>query len=293
MIQPGHPLELSAQPKPGALLGRVKNLKEKLRGGERNPSPTQPYPAVDLVYWVPPGRGWVNFGDELSRALVSLMLARRGFTLEDETAAPAQLMALGSILHFAQTGAVVWGSGVNGTKADWHHTFTELDVRAVRGPYTQEFLRRRGITVPDVYGDPGLLTPLLVGDRFSRSEEYPVGVLHHFSDQPATFEKGVYYIDPGRSWNAVIADILKCSLIVSSSLHGVIVAEAFGIPARYFRHSPSEAMLKYRDYYEGTGRPSFSFATSVAEGVEMGGETPPVFDPQPLMSAFPYDLWRL
>lgn len=42
----------------------------------------------------------------------------------------------------------------------------DLDVRAVRGPRTRDFLAGRGISTPAVYGDPGLL----VGHRWRRDE---------------------------------------------------------------------------------------------------------------------------
>lgn len=291
MIKPLYALEISKVPRPVGVVATLKALKDRLKGGERQVAALEPYAAVDLVNWVPPGRKWVNFGDELSRALVALMLARRGYTTADETPKRVQLLGLGSILHFADEGATVWGSGVNGTKAEWHHAFTTLDVRAVRGPYTQEFLNRRGIHVPDIYGDPGLLTPLLTGNRFSRRHIHAVGVIHHFSDKIEEPVAGTRYINPLGSWNSVIQQVLDCDFVVSSSLHGIIIAEAFGIPARYFRQHEREGILKYRDYYEGTGRADFLFARSVEEALEMGGERSPAFDPMPLLQAFPYDLW--
>jgi len=65
-----------------------------------------------------------------------------------------------------------------------------------------------------------------------------------------------------------------------------------GVPILAIENSGgAEDLFKYRDYYEGTGRSEFTFATSVEEGIEMGGERPPVFDPAPLIAAFPFDLW--
>ena len=98
-------------------------------------------------------------------------------------------------------------------------------------------------------------------------------------------------ISPLSGWNRCVAAILRHDLILASSLHGLIIAEAYGIPARYVRLSEEENLFKYRDYYAGTGRPNFSYARSVAEGLEMGGEPSPIFDPEPLMRAFPFELW--
>jgi pyruvyltransferase len=98
-------------------------------------------------------------------------------------------------------------------------------------------------------------------------------------------------VSPLGSWNRRIDAILEAELVLASSLHGIIVAEAFGIPARYVRLSSAEAEFKYRDYYEGTGRFAVEFATSIEEGREMGGAAPLSFDHRALMNAFPIDLW--
>jgi pyruvyltransferase len=79
--------------------------------------------------------------------------------------------------------------------------------------------------------------------------------------------------------------------VVASSLHGVVVAEAFGVPARFVRLSETESLLKYEDYLLGTGRTDEPFAKSIDEALDMGGMPPPRFDAEGLMAAFPFDLW--
>lgn len=254
--------------------------------------PDVPYDAVRLRYWVPPSKGLINFGDELSRVVMTAMLARRGFSPFDQAPAEKSLLVIGSILHTASEGSVVWGSGANvheGHERDYD--FTTLDVRAVRGPRTAEFLRKRGIRVPDVFGDPAVLLPELFAGRFAASGEFPVGIVPNWADRTRFEGCGYPVIDPMRAWNLCIEDILKCKFVLATSLHGLIIAESWGIPARYIRVSESEGTFKYHDYYEGTGRFDIRFARSIEEGLEMGGEVPPAFDRGPLMEAFPYDLW--
>jgi pyruvyltransferase len=215
-------------------------------------------------------------------------------TLGDETDRQRQLLAIGSILHFARDGAVVWGAGVNGKISPTAHKFHHLDVRAVRGPLTREFLIRRGISVPAIYGDPALLLPHLTSHRFAATRLLGPAFVPNLHDLPALKDidlAGVPVIAPTQSWNRCVNAILGHSLMLSSSLHGIIIAEAYGIPARYVRLTQHEHLYKYEDYYAGTGRPAFAYARSLAEGVEMGGERPPIFDPQPLLDAFPFDLW--
>jgi pyruvyltransferase len=270
-------------------------LKRSLQGPKRDeatPVARLPYPSVELTFWSPPEG--VNFGDFLSVVIVDLMLARKGMTRGDGAPAYRQLLAIGSTLHFAEDGAVIWGSGVNGKIPAERHRYSQLDVRAVRGPLTREFLLARGIPVPEVYGDPALLLPALTAGRFMPSRDLGpdyVPTLNDLRHLGETDLGAVPVISPMLAWNECVARILRHSLVLASSLHGIIVAEAFGVPARYVRLTEREGMLKYDDYYAGTGRPKFRLARSIAEGLEMGGERPPVFDPAPLLSAFPYDLW--
>ena len=97
---------------------------------------------------------------------------------------------------------------------------------------------------------------------------------------------------PTCNWRRFISRILTADLVISSSLHGIIVAEAFGIPSRLLRLTSAEPMLKYQDYYSGTGRNKFSYAHSIEDAQRMGGEELPQFDADGLLRAFPIDLWR-
>jgi pyruvyltransferase len=57
------------------------------------------------------------------------------------------------------------------------------------------------------------------------------------------------------------------------------------------RLSELENLFKYNDYYAGSGREKFEYATSVHEALEMGGEKSIHFDDDRLLKAFPLDLW--
>lgn len=87
----------------------------------------------------------------------------------------------------------------------------------------------------------------------------------------------------------MIAAIAASKLVVGSSLHAIVIAESFGVPARLVA-SGSESLFEYQDHYEGTGRPDFQVAPTIEDAMWMGGENFD-WDPVPLVNAFPIDLW--
>lgn len=269
-----------------------RQVRRKIHGPDFELWPQTPYPCVRTTYWHP--RGGVNFGDEISRIIVQLMLAQKGFTAFDETPRVRQLLTVGSVLHFASDDAVIWGTGINGNTPAHRHRFSRLDVRAVRGPRTRERLMQRGIAVPEIYGDPALLLPRLTAGRFQRQPLHRTGFvpnLHDMQHIPA-LPPDTVLISPLQSWSACIERIVECDFIVASSLHALVIADAYGIPARYVRLTPTEGLFKYEDYYEGTGRVAVPFATTLAEAHEMGGAPELEWNHVPLQDAFPFDLWE-
>jgi pyruvyltransferase len=240
---------------------------------------------------IPVRRAVNNFGDLLGPVLVRRMLDRLGIT-EDGAGPERRLVAVGSILHFAQQGDTVWGSGVNGKSFDMAYDFEDLDVRAVRGPLTAEFLRKRGIAVPEVFGDPGLLVGTLWDAQQLRGDGplHPVTVIPNLNDYPR-YQKDENTVDPRQPLETILRRIARSELVVGSSLHGVVIAESLGVPARLVR-SGSEPMFKYEDYYYGSGRASFSPADTVEAAIRAGGESPLDWGAQPLLDAFPSDLWK-
>ncbi|MBB5733947.1 pyruvyl transferase [Altererythrobacter atlanticus] len=270
------------------MFGRIREKLHRAPLRARRPVLEESYPHVEIFFWKP-AQG-LNFGDYLASAVTQRMLAAREI-LFDEPAPKARLFTIGSVLHFAATGDTVWGSGRNGKISSEQHPFADLDVRAVRGPLTQKFLMDRGISVPSVFGDPALLIPRLFPQRFKRrTQPGKIGVVPNLHDRDLLDRDDV--IDPMWNWGRVIDAICECEFIVSSSLHGLIIADAFGIPCSHVRLSETEPDFKYIDYCEGVGRSTFRSATSVEEALDAGPLSPPNFDAAPLLESFPYDLWE-
>jgi pyruvyltransferase len=259
------------------------------------PKPCEEYrlEPLPLFYWQE--NQAVNFGDYLSLLIVERIVGepvryyRKGKQWKER-----KLLALGSILSFAGEGDVVWGSGINGkllSKEAYH--FRHLDIRAVRGPLTRQFLMDHfSLECPEIYGDPALLFPRLFPEfqrAASPSQEYVV-IVHYLDFLPKDREgRIVYATDP---WDEVVRKILDSKFVISSTLHGVILAEAYGIPARLLRLSEKEPLFKFQDYYLGTGRATFQFAFSIPEALALGGEPSPQYDLDQLYHAFPFEFWN-
>jgi len=253
-----------------------------------------PGEGLPLYYWQQ--SSFVNFGDYLSVKLVERITGKlvkifKKKKLNNEK----KMLAIGSILVFALDEDVIWGTGLNGKRTDkFHFNFKNLDVRAVRGPLTRQFLKDHfQIDCPEVYGDPALLIPYFFPE-FERKQnpKYEYIIIPHYSEKiffpKEEYDNVVYPTDP---WDEVIEKITDSKFVISSSLHGIIVAEAFGIPARYLKITDNEPLLKYQDYYYGTNRPYFQYATSVEEALAMGGEAPFQCDLKKLYEAFPFEYW--
>ncbi|MDE3045693.1 MAG: polysaccharide pyruvyl transferase family protein [Verrucomicrobiota bacterium] len=255
---------------------------------------------LPLYYWnesLKQTEPYVNFGDYLSLKLVERIVNQPVYAFpKNPPRKVKKLLAVGSILVFAYDNDVIWGSGINGkTLTKQHYRFNHLDVRAVRGPLTRQFLMENfNIPCPEVYGDPALLFPYFFPE-FQRKENPS----REYIIIPNCFERSLFpkenpnVVHPTEPWNEVIEKILDSKFVISSSLHGIIIAEAYGIPARLLRppNTPNH-LFKYQDYYSGTKRPNFRYAISVEEALLMGGEPPFECDLQKLYEAFPFDYWE-
>ena len=235
------------------------------------------------------GRPVNNFGDLIGPLVVTSVLVEHGIR-PSRARRDCTLFSVGSVLHFARDNDVIWGAGVNGKVPADNYLFRSLDIRAVRGPLTRDFLLDRGMRVPDTFGDPALLLPRLVPDLFAGTarDQNPITVVPNFNDFPAYADEP-NVLDPRAPLEVCLRRIAASKLVVGSSLHGIVIAESLGIPARVIK-SGAEHPFKYEDYYRGTGRVGVEAAASVQEAIDMGGRDAAEFDADRLMAAFPFDL---
>jgi hypothetical protein len=212
-----------------------------------------------------------NFGDIASRDIVEAMLGR---PTEPITGGQRKLISIGSVIHTASQGDIIWGSGMKGTKMMLNENVKELRVHAVRGPLTLDMLRRHGIDISKVNHlfDPGCLIPHLFADQVARAREGAktggYRIIPHYRDDMVLRRKhyrhGQHFVSVDCTPMQMIEAIIGADRVVSSSLHGLIFAESLGIPACWLAPVGGEDDLKYYDYYYGTGR----FAVKRFEQIE-------------------------
>ena len=190
-----------------------------------------------------------NFGDVLTPPILRAFGYDPVWTSRDQ----ADLLCVGSIARFSLPGQVVLGSGIM-----WEHEWLNPGARylAVRGPRTVAAIVQAGGVAPSSLGDPALLLPMFHKDPLKKTHD--LGVVPHYVDfdRVAREFPGHQLIHPLRADPLeVVDDIRRCRSIVSSSLHGVIVAHAYGIPAAWCRFSDGldGDDVKFRDYAESVG----------------------------------------
>lgn len=241
---------------------------------------------VNLHYWT--NGVFENLGDYLSAVVVKHFAPKT----EWGTDGIKHLYAVGSILGFGCQDAVVWGSGMLYPYKPYLERIklAALDIRCVRGPLTRQQLLKAKKKCPEIYGDPVLLMPMIYETDIVE-KKYEVSYIPHFNDdQPERIHNiSMKTVD----YKYVIDEIVKSRKIISSSLHGIILAESYKVPAVLCLRKGSNE-FKYRDYYYSTGRYEFPIARSVEEALE----TEPCHLPElsglrdNLLKTFPYDLWE-
>jgi pyruvyltransferase len=159
---------------------------------------------------------------------------------------------VGSILTQVKGKCVVWGSGIISKE----FKINKAQFLVVRGPQTRKLLLEQGHEVPEIYGDPALLMPRFYNPQ--REIKYGLGIVPHYVDYEKVYSqykdvKEVLVINLMTNDIEEVTDsILSCEKIISSSLHGIIVAHAYQIPAVWveFSNKIFGDGIKYRDYFE-------------------------------------------
>ena len=238
----------------------------------------------------------MNLGDLLSPVIVNFMLARKGVSADKKTKT-AHFLALGSLLG-RPFDATVWGTGMQSFNQvssvyKWRK-IRKYDIRCVRGPLSANALKTFGYQCPDIYGDPAVLMPMIYTPA-NVEKEYDVIYISHFINKSLPYPESIKALDiQTDDYKLFIDELCKAKKVISSSLHGIILAEVYGIPAIFHVENRMNEILKYYDWYYSTGRYSVWMASTMEEALEM--QPMPLPDihmlQNNLLETFPYDLWE-
>ena len=229
-----------------------------------------------------------NAGDMLTPYLIEKITGRPPIYY-DRGQEGMILVGAGSIANWAVQDNIVWGAGIANMR-DGCSSFAKYC--AVRGPITRAMVLACGGDCPEVFGDPGLLLP-----RFLRPERCGLGpaIVPHYVDLARVHEmyakQKIGIVSPLQSIEDFVGHIASSSIVFSSSLHGLVVADAYGVPNVWvnFGGSLSGDGTKFRDYMMSVGRPIYCVdGTEAPIGWSLWQQSPP---PVPDVSKVAEGLW--
>jgi hypothetical protein len=201
-----------------------------------------------------------NFGDYLSASLVEIVSGRKVVYADIKH---ADMIAIGSVLgreKKAKNWGIkhklhIWGTG----SGNPHDVFSPRHYyHAVRGLKCREQIQ--GLKSQPVMGDPGLLSPWLVKQP---AKKISVGIIPHLSHQHSPDIAALLAKIPKSKLinvyspvEQVLEEIASCDFVLSSSLHGLIVADSYGVPNQWMTlDRVMEWEFKFQDYFSSFGLP--------------------------------------
>ena len=208
-----------------------------------------------------------NWGDDINYWLLKELSGKKIFNIADMFTSwlpkeVANILPIGSIIEYlGNENSIIWGSGAqNGPEKI---EFVPKQVLAVRGPKTREILISKGIQCPEVYGDPSLLLCKICKPKTHK--KYKIGIIPHYVDalnplitKFAENRDSVIIISMNKykKWHEIPDRINECELILSSSLHGLIISDSYNVPNVWISFSDKikGGMFKYLDYFASVGR---------------------------------------
>lgn len=246
-----------------------------------------------------------NLGDDINIPLLEALTGKKVIHIsQSKLWRIPRLLCIGSVIErHSNKRTIIWGSGcIFGNKKITH---PPKKVYAVRGKLTRNVLLEQGIPCPEVYGDPALLLPYIYTPNVKKT--YKFGFIPHYVDYDLIHVKSFRENHPEilfirfrdyKSWQDVIDQINSCEFIISSSLHGIIISDAYGIPnvRVVFSDLIVGGDFKYKDYYSGIKK-NYTKAIDCKKDIcmeciekELKTYKPITFNPQALLKAFPYKL---
>ncbi len=219
-----------------------------------------------------------NLGDALNLIIVPALTGKRviprRYCFEWDYNRHMNLQCIGSVVVDVNAKTILCGAGAISENVRVQEK--PACVLSVRGPLTRELLLKQGIDCPEVYGDPALYVCKLycVDNQITIRDEGggKLGFVPHYVDQdkeivqkianmdavgfidillsPAKFVHSIY-----KEWKPWIDHLCSYDVIISSSMHGLILGDAYGIPTLWVKFGDDVIGndFKFYDYYASLG----------------------------------------
>lgn len=215
-----------------------------------------------------------NFGDAVTHYIVKNFCKKNPIWVEAENESE-KYMLTGSILNVESPNAIVWGAGIA-----WKDDIIPNHyIRAVRGNLTLKRLKEYREFQSSRYdeegnllefmtfdtrnielGDPVLALPYIFKPKVEK--KYKVGIVPHYIDAYYFYQNlnclkqelddnGIKIIDINSPVEDFVKCLNSCETIISSSLHGIICADAYGVPSVHarFTNKIGGDGFKYADWF--------------------------------------------
>lgn len=196
-----------------------------------------------------------NLGDALTPFIIEKITGKKAYHVSPQEDV-RKFVITGSILNWDIKSAVVWGAGCANAS---DIIPPNKEIWAVRGALTGDMCRRQGVPFREVYGDPAILLPKLFHTEHIMADDFKkkIGVIPHYVDQHSAISRfndwgnDVLFIDILGSLDNFIEQISQCKIVYSSTLHGVIICHAYGIPCYWTKFADYILGddIKYYDHY--------------------------------------------
>lgn len=216
-------------------------------------------PPLKMYFWT----GVPNFGDQVGPWLGSKLTGRPIINVRDLSNSSNAIFGVGSIIGMVREqdqNCRIWGSGLitdrNSDVAIQRLKKANVKkITAVRGKITEKILLNSGLQVDPVYGDPALIFSKLYSPKEIHLNSKRVIVPHyiHYELFSSLNLKDYHIVDVRSGVLNVINEIANADIIISTSLHGLILAQSYDVPwihlHLYDGMTLSGDDFKFKDYF--------------------------------------------
>lgn len=217
-------------------------------------------------YW-----GFHNFGD----LITPYILHHLGFSpVQSLRVSYSDVVITGSFLDSISSNydGIIVGAGF--LRADRPKLLTHANVIGIRGALSKSLIGKDADN-SIVLGDSGLALSRFISSRSEK--KYELGIIPHYLDYKDSriwawynkYKSNIHIINVLQPPELVFLEISSCNYILSSSLHGLVIADSLNIPNRWiqfvcYNHNSS---FKFHDYYSAFGMHNDPFIPSGSESL--------------------------